>query len=365
MNLLRQLHRWVGLTLALAVVAVSVSGALLLFRAPYYRLVHPVMATPITDAQVARRAELLHSIEARWRDVGVQLIKFPRPEMNAYQVWLRDGSQAFVEPHAGVVLDRWQWHERLPPFLFELHAHLFADRPGTIVNGIAALFVVCMALSGIVLWWPARGSAFRLRGVIPRRGTRPDLLRSHAAAGVIAFVPIMLFVATGALMAFYQPVGRALSLAVDGRAPAEANARVAPRAEPALPWSALLPIIDGVIPEGETVYYYPAIEQNARLMFRKRVPGEWHPNGRSYVVLDPYDGRVVQTIDARAQGMATRFMNTIYPLHAATVGGPAMVAAGFVAGVALTWLAGAGAWTFIRLLVTRKRTKPNQVRAAA
>lgn len=364
MGVLRQLHRWIGLLLALIVVVVSISGGLLLFRAPYYASVYPTVTTPATDAQVARRAEVLARIEADWRGVGVQLVKFPRPGMNAYHLWLRDGSQAFVDPNDGSLIDRWQRFERLPALLFELHAHLLADETGTVLNGVAALFVLFMSLTGIVLWWPAR-AAYQPARLVPATTARAELLQSHAAAGFVAFLPIVLFVATGALMAFYAPVNRALSLMIDGRAPAQADARVTPRADAGLPWGTLLPVIDGVLPEGDTVYYYPGTADNARLMFRKRVPGEWHPNGRSYIVIDPYTGDVVQTIDARQQGAAVRFMNTIYPLHAATVGGPLMIGAGALAAVALTWLAAGGAWTYLRLLTMRKRARKLQMRAAA
>jgi uncharacterized iron-regulated membrane protein len=366
MPLLRQLHRWVGFSLALVVAFVALSGGLLLFRTPYYRLVYPTVRTPITAAQHTVRADVLTAIETRWKDVGVQLVKFPRPDVNAYQVWLRDGTEAFVDSQTGAVIDHWRWYERPPALLFELHAHLFAERPGTIVNGMVALIVVAMTLTGVVLWWPGRRGAFRLRGAVPRGSTRPELLRSHAATGVLAAVPILVFVVTGAIMAFYQPTARVLSLLLDGRAPAEADARVAPQDQPTAPWTQLLTTLDGVFPEGDAVYYYPGTADNARLMFRKRLPGEWHPNGRSYIVVDPFSGRVVQTIDARTQGVATRFMNTIYPVHAATVGGAAMIGAGAIAAIALTWLAAGGAWTFIaRLRGRRDRSKKDALPAAA
>lgn len=359
MTMLRRLHRWLGLLLAAIVLAVAASGGLLLFRNPYYRFVYPTVQAPITTTQIARRADVLTQIESRWRSVGVELIKFPRPDVNAYQVWLRDGTQAFVDSHTGAVIDHWRWHERLPAFLFELHAHLLADRPGTVLNGIAALSVTFMALTGIVLWLPGRRGAFRLRGAIPRRTTPADVLRSHAATGVLAWVPIVVFVATGAVMAFYQPTARVMSLLLDGRAPVEADARVAPREQPSLPWTVLLSSLDRTFSEGDTVYYYPGTGDNARLMFRKRLPGEWHPNGRSYVVIDPYTGEVVQAIDARAQGVGTRFMNTIYPVHAATVGGVAMVGCGAFAAVALTWLATGGVWSYLRRRASARRRAHN------
>lgn len=365
MTLLRRLHRWLGLALALIVLAVAASGGLLLLRDPYFRLVYPSVAAPITAAQTAGRAEILTRIESRWRQERVELVKFPQPGVNAYLVWIGDGTQAFVDPVSGDVIDRWSWYERPAALLFELHAHLFADRPGTVVNGIAALFAMFMALTGVVLWWPARRTAFRLRGALPRRTTAADLLRSHAAVGVLAAVPILVFVATGAVMAFYQPTGRVMSRLFDDHAPVTADARVPPKTDATLPWSSLLPVLDRTFADGNTVYYYPGTIDNARLMFRKRLPGEWHPNGRSYIVIEPYTGAVVQAIDARAQGAGTRFMNTIYPLHAATVGGLALDGAGALAAIALVWLAGGGVWSYVARRAARRRSPERRQSRAA
>jgi uncharacterized iron-regulated membrane protein len=365
-DVLRIAHRWLGLVLAVVVIAVAASGGLLLLRDPYYRLVYPALSAPITSVEMAARGEVLTLIESRWRQTGVQLVKFPRPGVNAYLVWLRDGTQAFVHPNTGALIDQWHWHERLPALLFELHAHLFAERPGTVINGIAALFVVFMGLTGIVLWWPARRGAFRLRSAIPSRMTPADILRSHAAVGVLAAIPILVFVGTGAVMAFYQPTARAVSQLVDGRAPVEANAHVQPRNQSILPWHALLPALDRTFPDGDTVYYYPGTDENARLMFRKRLPGEWHPNGRSYIVMDPYTARVVQVIDARRQDVGIRFMNIIYPVHAASVGGSVMDGFGALAAVALVWLGGGGTWTYLRRrTAARARERNGETRAVA
>lgn len=139
-----------------------------------------------------------------------------------------------------------------------------------------------------------------------------------------------------------------------------------PREQAALPWPVLLPSLDRTFVDGDTVYYYPGTDENARLMFRKRLPGEWHPNGRSYLVIDPYTGEVVQTIDARAQGIGTRFMNTIYPVHAATVGGGAMVGCAAFAAFALAWLSGSGAWSYVaRRVAARRGRRSNKIRAVA
>jgi uncharacterized iron-regulated membrane protein len=100
--------------------------------------------------------------------------------------------------------------------------------------------------------------------------------------------------------------------------------------------------------------YSPGTATNAAATFRKRLPGEWHPNGRSYVLVDPYRGVVVQAIDARQQGRGTRMMYGLYPVHAATVGGPVFIAVAALTGVGLGWLAIGSAWSYLGRLL-RKR----------
>jgi uncharacterized iron-regulated membrane protein len=331
---------------------------LLLLRDPYYRVVYPTLHHPITAGTAAGRAEILIQIESRWHTEGIRLVKFPRPGVNAFQVWLGDGSEAFVDSQTGALIDRWHWSDRLPAFLFELHAHLLAEPNGTVVNGVAALLVVFMGLTGIVLWWPGRRAAFRLRGAIPRKSTPGELLRSHAAVGALGLLPILTFAGTGAAIVFYEPTARVMSALLDTRAPEEPSARVTPREAPGRPWPEILAALDGTFPEGETVFYYPGTSTNARLMFRKRLPGEWHPNGRSYVLVDPYTAGVVQAIDARMQGAGTRIMHAMYPMHAAKVGGLTMFAAGAFAALALTWLASGGAWSYLARRIVIRRGSP-------
>lgn len=347
MSLLRRIHRWLGLALAAIVLLVAASGALLLFREPYYRSAYPAMAAPVTPAQVAARASVLRAIEVRWTREEVRLVKFPRPGANAYHVWLRDGTEAFVDPRNGAVIDRWAWYERLPAFLFELHAHLLGGRSATVINGIAALALGFMSLTGLLLWWPARRGAFRLRGLVPHRLSPGSILKSHAATGALAALPILLFAATGAAIVFYEPVATAMSRMFDERAPQEPNSRIAPTLAPVRSWTTILAALDATFPDGETVFYNAPSPANARLTFRKRLPGEWHPNGRSYVSIDPYTGRVAEAIDARTQGVGTRLMHAIYPVHSAKVGGAPMVLIALAAALASVWLAVGGVWSYV------------------
>jgi uncharacterized iron-regulated membrane protein len=340
-RLLRSLHRWTGLVLALVVAAVALTGGLLLLRDPYLRFRHPELAAAIDPAETARRGELLDAIHARFAADGVRVVRFPRPGVNAFHVWLDDGSESLVDPRTGAVLDRWRWHERLPAFLFELHAHLLLGAPGTVINGIAALATVFLALTGVLLWG-RRPSAFPLRRAAPARLRWRDLLQSHAAVGALTVVPVLVFVLTGAGMTFHGAVASGLAAAFDRVPAARPSAVIAPRDAPRQPSSAVLRAVHAAFPRGELAMYTRGAPSNAVLTFRVRNPGEMHPNGRSYVLVDPYDATVVQAIDATTQGAGTRAAHAIYPLHAARTGGPALVVLAAVAAAGLAWLAVGG-----------------------
>jgi uncharacterized iron-regulated membrane protein len=215
------------------------------------------------------------------------------------------------------------------------------------VNGFIALCLVFLGLTGVILWWPRRAAAFRLARAIPRSAAPGDLLRSHAASGVLLVLPIILVAATGAGLVFYDPASRIATALFDSHTPEVPSAIVPVADAPHRPWPEILGAVRRALPGAGPTMYYPGGEGNAVLTFRKRLPGEWHPNGRSYVLIDPYRAEVVQAIDARTQGAGTRLMHALYPVHAATVGGTGLVVLAVIAALGLTYLALGGSYAFL------------------
>lgn len=146
---------------------------------------------------------------------------------------------------------------------------------------------------------------------------------------------------------FYEPAWSVATALLDAQPPEEPSAVVASSAAPRRPWPEILEKVRGALPEAAPTMYYPGSAENAVMTFRKSLPGEWHPNGRSYVLVDPYRAQVVQAIDARAQGAGTRLMHALYPVHAAMVGGAALIAVALLASVGLTYLAVGGSAAFV------------------
>ena len=356
--LLTRIHRWVGLALAAVLLAVSVTGGLLLLRGPWDRWQYPELARPITTADAAGFAEVLDRIHADFGDT-VRNVKLPQPGRHVFQVWLADGSEALVNARTGDTIDRWRPTQRLAPLLFDLHAHLMAGERGEWVNGlVACLTVLFLALGGLLVWWPRR-PAMPLRAVWPRSWSAGSLLRSHAAVGALTVAPLLLFTVTGVGLTWSGWVTPGLSRMFD-RTHAPPAPRIALWTGPRASSAALLAAIDAAFAtevdeargrRPQLVFLIPARMPTAPTVARVRLPGEWHPNGRSLVYLHPQSGRVIGTVDARRQGLGTRIGYALYPLHAARLGGGTswpLVAAAVLASVGLAVLSVTGVVTWVR-----------------
>ena len=356
MKLLRLLHRWLGLLVSLVVIAVALSGGILIFHDLILRTTWPVLARPLQPGQERAYPTVLSHVERQFRGPAIQLIKFPDQEMNAFHLWMHDGSEAFVHPSSGRLITRWTWDETLTGMLFELHAHLLAGESGEQVNGYLGLLLVGFVLSGLILWYPQR-QTFRLRFVIPRGMSSAHLIRTHSALGVIFAAGILLFVVTGVTMVFYRPFMAAVTGVLDSTPPMVPSATVKPTDQPVRPWTTILETVSTTFPDGTLVYYIPPRPDNAVMTFRKRMPGEWHPNGRSFILLHPYTGEVLQAIDARRQRLGMRLMEKAYPLHASKVGGPPYTLFALCTSVALIGLGVFGCLSYFFRIVPHRRKR--------
>ncbi|WP_447970606.1 PepSY-associated TM helix domain-containing protein [Nitrospira sp. M1] len=317
---LRLFHRWMGLFLSLIVIAIAFSGGILIFHDAALRYAWPELAQPIQAGQEHAYSTILTGLNHRIPDASIRQIRFPVQGKNAFQVWLSDDSEAFVHPISGEVITRWTWDESLMDILFELHVHLFAGEVGEQTNGIVGILVVGFVVSGLILWWPRR-KKWGVRSIVPQHASSLHFMRSHSALGVIFSASILLIVATGITMVFNQPIVTAITSLLDSQPPAVPTATVTFVDQPTQSWATILGTVAKVLPKGQVISVRLPSKDNAVMSFRKRMPEEWHPNGRSFVLLNPYTGEVLQAIDAEQQEFGMRITQKFYPLHASKVGG--------------------------------------------
>lgn len=343
MGAIRTVHGWAGAILSVLLIVLGLTGSLLVFENDWIALKHPearagFAADPAALGAAAERLEADHP--------DLRTVDFGGPQLGAHKLYLADEGLGLAAPD-GATLDRWTGPARVEAFIFDLHHHLLAGETGEIVGGVAALAAVLLVVTGLVVWAPA-WRATRLR-VWPRSGRRGDLVSSHRNLGLISALPILIFCLTGAGMVFND----------------QARALLAPNAPEPPPtpvvgtsdidWPAALAAAQARFPDATLrMASWPA-GPGKPASIRLKQPGEWHPNGRTTVLIDPATSGVVRAADAQALTRGERVLHAIYPVHAGSVGGWFYKWVTVLSGLALAVLGGVGTWSF--LIKPRRRVR--------
>lgn len=359
MRWLRQLHLYVGLALALFLIVLAVTGGALVYKDEIWRIRLPILAEPLLQADTRDRAAALRSVAASFSDEPIRQVKFPRPELAAWHVYLEDGGEAFFTQDGNSQIDRWRWYSDWLGLLTEIHINLAAGRGGRVAAGVIGIVTALMAVTGLALWWPLR-RRFRARSFWPRDIRRATLLGLHRDVGAIASPLIVLFALSGAGVVFYG-ASRVLLNGIFGNSPADtARPAVAATAPVDLPDAGLIEQAKAAMPGARMMSYYPPPEGGAVHYFRMRQVGEVHPNGRSMIFIDANTGTVLEAIDATRQAPGERASQWLYPLHAARLGSEAYRLLAVLVAVALGAMAFTGpvTWLQMRRRKTRSRAAP-------
>lgn len=320
----------------------GLSGAILVHRDALIMLPHA------GDARVTGTAQIAATVERLMADPAVrpQSINFASDGLGLHLLRFGNDKGAYVD-QAGNEVTRWssQW-ERPELWLFDFHHHLFAGDTGETVIGVAGLCGLFFVISGAILWWRTR-KTFELRA-LPRRLTRPAILRHHRDLGIIAAPLLLLTLYTGVTMVFRPTIALVLGpgapAAIDRalKAPKVPEAKVADK----LDWAAMIAVAQARFPTADLRVLSLPRKGGGLIVMRLKQPEEWLPNGRTTLYFAADTGRLVEVRDALTQPTQVRGFSLFYPLHAAKVGGLPYRLLMTLVGLALALLGSLTVWTF-------------------
>lgn len=345
MGFLRLLHAWTGAVLAMILVIIGLTGALLVFRADFVRL-----TVPEARAQVPASPEALGKAADSLEHVlhgDLRYVVFASERLGVHQAMFTQDRYAYADQN-GEVIAAWRGAGRPEAFVYELHHFLLLGEAGMKVVGWSGNVAVLLAIIGLIIWAPVwRAFSPKLWPTAPRRS---ELLRTHRNLGVVFALPAMLFCLTGSGLIFYQTTHSLLARIMPGPAPEEF---FPPSDAGAIDWPTALAGAQAMFPEATIrAAVWPAGPWDAARV-RLRQPGEWRADGATEVLIDPATSRVQGVINPRALGTGERVNAALLPLHTAAVGGRLYDAAAFLSGLALAALGFFGLWSF--LLKPRRR----------
>jgi uncharacterized iron-regulated membrane protein len=204
-RLLFSVHKWLGIFAGIYILAMSLSGGVLLFRTQLYRTFTPSPVLATGGARLSREA-LKRSVQRAWPDSEITWIWDNRAPARPTEVWLSaDGheTQRLFDPFSGRDLGpATPVSLKLLDGVREFHRELFLGETGRIANITGGILLCLVSFTGVILWWPGISRWTRhLRIRLSSRRSR-QMWEIHNVVGFCTWILVFLASATGALLSF-------------------------------------------------------------------------------------------------------------------------------------------------------------------
>ena len=311
-KILFNVHLVVGLIAAAFVVVLGVTGSIMAFEGEIDRMTHPHLFRVTPQAQPLSLAALTTrdraSVPGKITTWGLG----GAPDLS-YLFAATEGV-VFVNQYTGEVLGT-----RTSPtwldYVHQFHLRLLAGNTGKTIVSWAGVALVLLTLSGLYLWWPVK----RLSINFAAGGRRPwfDL---HNTVGVLSFAFLFVLSLTGIVIGFERTTTPLLYKMAGGQpSPQIIPVTPVPGAKIISPDEAIA-IASRQLPGAVPIYVNVA---GGKMPYRVafRFPEDLTPGGRSRVLINPYDGKVLQVESSRATTPGAHLITLNRAIHTGDVFG--------------------------------------------
>jgi uncharacterized iron-regulated membrane protein len=318
-----KLHLWVGLTAAILVLLLAVSGTILVFENEIDRALNPkLLFVPAQPANLPV-AELVDRIRKQMPGrVVVNVGLNSRPDL-AWQVILggRGALWAYVNPHTGEITGTRDRTKTLMNKVHQFHMNLLLGKKGEIWVGAGNACLMFLMITGLVLWWKRKMLTVEMAGSWKRINF--DL---HHVSGIYSFVILFVIVGTGLLMSFpnqMYPIVEAFTGDMSKDQPEEKPVSTPPaqKGVAGITPDQALAIGAAQLPGASPAYMSLPLGPKAVYEIGYKYPEDRTPGGRSRVVIERYTGEALWVDDGRKVSRGAKFSNQVRSLHTGDIYG--------------------------------------------
>jgi uncharacterized iron-regulated membrane protein len=209
-----QIHLWMGIAVALYVCLIGITGAALVFRPEMQKATFPgyFVVDRLGEAD-APADDIIRRLQSAYPGAQLAGIDYPTARRGTYLSYLTRGSQlltVFSNPITGQIVGELPTRSWIT-WLQDLHFDLLAGHTGRIVNGVAAISLVLMFATGLVVWWPGVDRWRKSLAVDFRKNWKRINWELHGAIGFWLFALLMLWAVTGIEFAFPRQFRQAVN----------------------------------------------------------------------------------------------------------------------------------------------------------
>ena len=355
-------HRWIGMTVGLAMVYLAVTGAGQAFKAQLEPLVYSSLLTAPACERLPLDTLLASAKEARPGATAEGLRFHPAGEETA-QVRFSDRVSVFVNPCSSTVTGEQAAFGGFFGTLEYIHRMMFFADFRLWSGTICLISFVFLVIGGITLWWPrSLREAKRSLKIDNRLTGMAFMLNLHKTFGLYACVVLLVITFFGNAMAFewvkqrvYWATGSEMPMgARNGGPKGEGKEKDAASDKPAISleeaWQKAAPVLDD------------PRDVNIRLPKRKGDPIQMtvveasapHARARSEIVLDGSTGEVKRFTPYSKTSLGNKVYNWGVAIHTGQAGGFIGSLIVFLASAAVPVLAYSGIASWLRRRRSRK-----------
>ena len=181
-----QIHLWTGIGVGLYIVVVCVTGSVLVFRRELMRTysnrpqvsAHAADTKPLTEDELRAAAQRAYpGLHGRRKSGSARRGNTP------VDIWMNRGTDreeaALFDPYTGADLGETRPRGvRFIDWMVSLHDDLLGGMNGRIVNGVGAILLTLLCLTGAIIWWQGTGKWRRGLAVQWRAGLAAHQLGS-------------------------------------------------------------------------------------------------------------------------------------------------------------------------------------------
>jgi uncharacterized iron-regulated membrane protein len=206
-----QIHLWSGIAAGIYLLVISVTGSLLVFRIELHNMFnHPPEHLVATGERMTD--DQLKSAALRTFPGYVVSHVWPQKDLTRpVEIWLEKervpGSlHRTFDPYTGIYLGYPDpAMVRFIVWLASLHDELLNGEKGRYANGIGAISLTVLCVTGMIIWWPGIPNWRRSLTVDLKQNWKLFNWHLHSAVGFWTFLLVFMWAVSGIYLAFPNP----------------------------------------------------------------------------------------------------------------------------------------------------------------